>query len=85
MPPQEIKKYLDKRPFIPFRLHISDGSHMDVPEPLACYVDKLHVEVGVGFDADMQLYEKSVWVAPNQVARIEPMPELKADRGPSAT
>ena len=77
MPPQEIKKYVDMRPFIPFRLYISDGSSMDVPEPMACYIDKLHVEVGVGFDAATGLYEKSIWVAPNQVTRIEPMPELK--------
>jgi len=79
MPPQEVKKYLAKRPFIPFRLHVSDGSNHDVLEPLAAYVDLLHVEVGVGYDEETGLYKKSIWIAPNAITRIEPLPEMAAN------
>jgi hypothetical protein len=73
MPPQEIRKFIGRTPFMPFRLHVSDGSSYDVMEPLGVYVDMLHVEVGVAHDEATGLYRESVWIAPNHVTRIEPL------------
>ena len=47
MPPQEVRKFIGGSPFMPFRLHVTDGSSHDITEPLGIYIDMLHVEVGV--------------------------------------
>ncbi|RYG71338.1 hypothetical protein EON77_12995 [bacterium] len=78
MAPQQIKKNLDARPFIPFRLHLSDGSAYDVHDPSDAYVDMLFVTVGTEPDAESRLFRKSIQISPSHVSRNEPMPELKA-------
>ena len=40
MNPQEIKDKLHARPFVPFRIHTSDGKHMDVKHPEMAWLTK---------------------------------------------
>lgn len=77
MPPQEIKKVLVEKPFIPFRLYVSDGSSYDVLDPADAYVDMLYVSVGLEPDAESGLFRRSVRISPNHVTRILPLPELR--------
>lgn len=81
MASQEIRQFVGRSPFMPFRLHISDGSSHDVFEPLGVYVNMLHVEVGIDLDEATGLYRKSIWIAPNHVTRIEPLTDEKAKAG----
>ncbi len=74
MPPQEIRKYLAMKPFRPFRLHVTDGSSYEVPDPMYIHVDLLNVTVGVGRDEETGLPQRSDLIAPNCVSRIEPLP-----------
>jgi hypothetical protein len=45
---QELQKMLERRPFEPFRLHISSGQSVDVTHPEAAIVTPSLVAVGVG-------------------------------------
>ncbi|HEY3322988.1 MAG TPA: hypothetical protein VGP72_21215 [Planctomycetota bacterium] len=47
MSPAEILKLLHRRPFQPFRLHLSDGSHFDVKHPEMALVTRTSLAVGV--------------------------------------
>lgn len=76
MAPQEIKKILTEKPFMPFKLHISDGSVFTVLDPGDAYVDMLSVQVGVDPDNESGLFRKTIRISPTHVTRIEPMPEL---------
>lgn len=67
-----------ERPFIPFRLYLSDGSNFDVLSESDALVDLLYVSVGTDPDPESGLFRKSIRISPNHVTRIEPMPELKA-------
>ena len=78
MAPQEIKKALTEKPFMPFRLHLSDGSVFSVLDPSDATVDLLAVHVGVDPDNESGLFRKTVRISPNHVTRIEPMPETHA-------
>lgn len=80
MAPQEIRKHWTVRPFKPFRIHVSDGSHYDVLDPMELHVDMLSVSVGVDPD-DSGLFRRSVYISPNHVSRIEPLNELPASGG----
>ena len=77
MAPQEIKKVMTEKPFMPFRLHVSDGSVYSVLDPSDATVDVLAVYVGVDPDDESGLFRKTIRISPNHVTRIEPMPELQ--------
>lgn len=73
MPPQEIRKHHIAKPFQPFRLHMSDGSSYDVTDPFYMTVTPLNVMVA--WDPDESgLPTKSMYLSPNHVSRIEPLP-----------
>ena len=74
MAPQEIYKEWKQRPFIPFRLHLSDGSSFDVLDPADVFVDMLRVYVGIEPD-DSGVFRRSMHLSPSHVSRIEPLPQ----------
>lgn len=74
MPPQEVRKVLKDQPFIPFTLHISDGSSYDVASPSDAFVDVLYVTVGIDPDEN-GLWRRTVRIAPNHISRIEMKPD----------
>ena len=47
MPPEELRITLRQRPFVPFRLHLTDGRSFDVPHPENLMVSARSAVVGV--------------------------------------
>jgi len=45
--PEDVRKHLDKRPFEPFRICLTDGEAHDIRHPELCLVDRSTVHVGV--------------------------------------
>jgi hypothetical protein len=74
MTPQEIWAHVRKKPFVPFKLHTTDGRVFDVKEPRGAFVTHIHVTVGTDFDSEIGMYTKSHDIHPSRVDRIEPMP-----------
>ena len=72
MAPQDILKKLNRQPFQPFRMHVSDGVSYDVNYVGQASVILTEVYVGVDPD-DSGLPTRSVYIAPNHVTRIEPI------------
>ena len=70
--PQDIRKEVKAEPFIPFRLHVSDGTHYDVNDPADIIVDLMQIAVGIEPD-DSGLPKRSMRIAPDHVSRIEPL------------
>ena len=87
MPPQEVRKILHDRPFIPFTLHVSDGTHYDVESPSDVLIDVLSVTVGIDPD-ESGLFRRTIRIAPNHISRIEMKPDraqqITGGAGPSA-
>ena len=44
---KQLKEYLQAKPFRPFRIFLSDGSHHDVPHPEFAWVFGTTIFVGV--------------------------------------
>jgi hypothetical protein len=44
---EEIRQHLDADPFVPFRLHLSDGSSYELKHPDQALVTTWSVEIGV--------------------------------------
>lgn len=48
MNPEEIKRLLKATPFVPFRVHGSDGKHLDVKHPELAFLTRMMLFVGEG-------------------------------------
>ena len=82
MAPQDILKKLNAQPFRPFRVFISDGATFDVHERSHAYVALTEFVVGVDLD-EFDVPKRSIYIAPNHVTRIEPLPSEASDTGKS--
>lgn len=81
MAPQDILKKLNAEPFRPFRVFISDGATFAVKEHAHAYVALTEFVVGVDLD-EFDVPRRSIYIAPNQVTRIEPIAAETTGTGP---
>ncbi len=71
MRPKQIYEHLRTRPFVPIRIHISDGSHYDVAHPELALVTQLQIAIAIEpMKDDVPL--RFVFCDPLHVTRIEP-------------
>jgi hypothetical protein len=49
---KQIRELLQAKPFRPFRICLSDGSHYDIPNHDAAFVGRNTVEIGLNLDPD---------------------------------
>ena len=72
MHPEEIRRLLDSQPFIPLRIHVSDGSAYDVHDRVNAFVSRRQFIIGVNVGRN-ELPRHSVYLDPIHVTRIEPI------------
>jgi predicted RNA binding protein YcfA (HicA-like mRNA interferase family) len=73
MRPAEIQKQLKTQPFVPMRMHISDGSHYDVRHPEMVIVSHSVVAVAVFGKDDAEQPEHVILCDPVHITRLEPI------------
>jgi hypothetical protein len=56
MRPDELRQYLNRRPFRAFRLHLSSGAFFDVRNPHMASVGRAEVTLGLGIEGDRQRF-----------------------------
>ncbi len=73
MRPEEVLGRLPKRPFEPFRIHVSDGSSFEVRHPELAIVERSKVVIGLpGPEGLESPVERSVFCALVHITRLEP-------------
>ena len=79
MPPRELAQALSRRPFIPFRLHVTDGTIYDIKHPELLMVSPGSAIVGLPSAAyPLPLVERYEIVDLLHVVRLEPLDTSKA-------
>jgi hypothetical protein len=72
--PQEINKFLRARPFVPFRVHTSDGKHFDVGHPELAILTRIALIIAKPVaDPTQEIPARSDSVSPLHVVRLEPL------------
>lgn len=72
MAPQDLLRRLRDKPFVPFRLFLTDGKTYDVTEET--YAVMMPTELVLGFDLDDSgLPKRGAYISPNHVVRVEPL------------
>lgn len=72
MSPEQIVNHLRRQPFLPIRIHMSDGSSYDVRHPEMALVTRREVTIALP-PAEGELPERSVYCDPLHITRIEPI------------
>jgi hypothetical protein len=72
MPPDELRSLIRARPFVPFRLHLTDGRSFDVRHPDNLLVTARVAVVGV-YNGDTAFPDRSETVALIHVVSTEPI------------
>ncbi len=74
MPPEEILQALRKRPFEPFRIHLSDGTVYEVRHPELVMVGRRSAIIGLTAPNQAQpLYDRVETVALLHITGLEPV------------
>ncbi len=73
MSQEDLRDLLRARPFQPFRLHLTDGSHYDVMHPELVIPFKQVALVAVGGQPELGLPERAVTVSLLHILREEPL------------
>lgn len=78
MHPLEIRKAQRQVPFVPFRLHLTNGKAFDVPHPDFLTVSKLAIQVAVDPVGKDEIPYQTVSISPMHITHIEPLPQENA-------
>jgi hypothetical protein len=74
MAPQELAAALRRRPFMPFRLTLTEGSAYEVRHPELCMVGQRSAILGIGASSDPDLlFERSLTVDLLHIVKLEPL------------
>jgi len=71
--PQDIEARLDDRPFVPFRIHTSDGRQYDIVRPENILIGLGSITIAIPQTPGGRIYERTVQVSLFHVVRIEPL------------
>jgi hypothetical protein len=75
MPPQALLQALQQKPFIPFRLHVSDGATYIIRHPDLVLVAPGYVIIGVPpATPQAAMIERHEVVSLGHITRLEPTP-----------
>ena len=74
MRPEDVLQLLRRRPFEPFRIHVSDGTKFEIRHPELAIVERSKVIIGVpgpeGLDGPV---ERSIFCALLHITQLEPL------------
>ena len=74
MNPQEINQKLRASPFVPFRVHMSDGKHLDVNHPEMAMLTRMALLIARPVaDPTEDIPARYDSISPLHVVRLEPL------------
>lgn len=78
MSPEELNSALRRRPYIPLRIHVTDGVHYDVFNPEMAKIGRTILFIGFQRNVDRPFFDEPVMVSMRHVTRVEPIVEATA-------
>jgi hypothetical protein len=74
MRPEDIRLFLTRRPFQPFRITLTDGRTYEVRHPELAMVGRSNVVVGLPASGDPEpVFDRFVWVSLLHIMQVEPI------------
>ena len=74
MAPAQLFSAINRQPFVPFRIHTSDGAYHDVRHPEMCFVGMRTTQVYVPPPDDPDGFGEPIQIDNLHITRLEPLP-----------
>jgi len=71
--PEEISAYLKRRPFLPFKVHVTGNVEYTIREPETTLVGQKVLFVGEKLDAASEFFDLPIFVAMRHITHLEPI------------
>ena len=85
---EELLQLVRHRPFIPMRLHMTDGETYEIRHPEMCLVQRQRVDVGLDPDPKSGVLDRVEHLSLIHIVRVEnleaPVDPSKSNGGPGA-
>ena len=84
MRPEELRQLLDRCPFIPIRLHFSDGTAFDIRHPEMAFLSRSTVEIGISEKEGVRIADRIIYCTLLHIVRVEDLngePMERSDGG----
>lgn len=75
MSPEALRDMLNRRPFLPFRLHLSDGRHFVISRPELAFIGGSMTVIGIVRNVASEFWDEPVTVANRHITSLEPIIE----------
>jgi len=82
--PEVLKELIRRQPFVPMRLHMTDGKTYDIRHPNNVLVSRSRVDIGVG-DPVSGIADRVDFVSLLHIVRIEDLPQSAQPTGNGQT
>ena len=85
MAPEELVAAVRRRPFVPFRIALTEGTTYEVRHPELCMVGRRSAVIGLSSPSDAEgLFDRSVTVDLLHIVQIEPQQTAPPSAGKSS-
>lgn len=74
MTPRDIKKLLERSPFIPLRLHLTNGNVFEIKHPDFVWIFRSRLEVAVPAPEEEGILDHTEHISLLHLVRIEELP-----------
>ena len=78
MAPSKINSLLRRKPFLPFRVHVTGGVYYDVFEPEMAMIGMSVLFLGQRRNIASEYFDEPVLVALRHITRLEPIVEVSS-------
>lgn len=85
MRPEELTELLRKRPFVPLRIHMTDGETYDIRHPDVVLVLRQRVDIGLRPDPATGVLERVEHCSLLHIVRVEELAPLTPSDGSTST
>ena len=70
---EELKVRMQQRPFVPFRIVLTEGTPYDIRHPELFMLGKRSATIGLAKDPEQTFYDATVLVDLFHIVRLEPL------------
>jgi hypothetical protein len=78
MSPEAIREMLARRPFIPFRMHLTDGRNFVITRPELVFLGGAVTVIGIVRNTASEFFDEPVIIANWAIVSLEPILEPAA-------
>lgn len=75
MSPDELNSMLNRRPFVPLRIHVADQAMYEVRNPQMAMIGRTILFIGLQRDVNSPYFDEPVVVSMRHITRVEPIVE----------